>query len=133
MAMQSQSKKILNKQGFLLIELLVALLLIAVFTYIIACYQSISIQTGHEAIMRWQAVNMISSFLAKATVDATLLKKKNYEEDGYVISWQKISNNMPRPHFLEKNKNFSYFALNIVWDGYDKKKHSYHCVAGLNT
>jgi Tfp pilus assembly protein PilV len=133
MVMQSQSKKLQAQSGFLLIELLVALLLLAVFTYIIAYYQSMSIQTGYEAIQRWKAVNVVSSFLAKATVDQALLQKKTYEEDGYVVTWEKMPMKISLPSCFTTFKKNSYLNVTVTWSGYYNKQYSYQCIGGVSS
>ncbi len=133
MVMQSQSKLLRARDGFLLIELLVALVLLAVFTYIIAHYQSISIQTGYEAVQRWKAVNVASSFLAKATVDPTLWQKKTFQEEGYEVTWQDVPMKISMPSVFKNRKKNSYSMLTVTWQGYDKKNYSYHCSGGVST
>lgn len=131
MAMQSQSKIFQARKGFLLIELMVALLLVSVFTYIIAYYQSMSIQTGYEAIERWKAANALSSFFAQATVDPTILQKTITQEDGYSFSCERLPIKVAMPPVLKKQKKISYYNVTVTWDGYAKKKYSYQCVGGV--
>lgn len=133
MVMQSQSKKPQVQDGFLLIELSVALLLLAVFTYIIAHYQSMSIQTGYEALQRWKAVNVVSSLLAKASVDPTLFQKKSYEEEEYVVTWKQVPCKIDMPRFLKNPKKNAYVAFTVTWNGIDKKRYSYQCIGGVSS
>ena len=130
MTMQSQLKSALQRPGFMIIELLVTILVLAVFTFIIACYQSMSIRASYEAIERWKAVNAVRTFLVKASCDRTLFTKKNIKEDTYAITCTIVPLAINAPaQFARANKN-SFFEVVASWKGYNKQC-TYSCIAGV--
>lgn len=130
MTMQSQLKSALQRPGFMIIELLVTILILSVFTFIIACYQSMSIRASYEAIERWKAVNAVRTFLVKAACDHALLTKKNVKEDTYDITCTRVPFTVKTPaQFINTKKN-SFFEVVASWKGYNKQC-TYSCIAGV--
>ncbi len=130
MAMRSQLKRSLQRSGFMIIELLVTILILSVFTFIIACYQSMSIRASYEAIERWKAVNAVHTFLVKASCDRSLLTKTTIQEDSYNITCARLSLALEGPAQFTNAKKHSFYEVAASWKGYHKQC-TYSCVAGV--
>lgn len=130
MTMQSQLKSVLQRSGFMVIELLVTILILSVFTFIIACYQSMSIKASYEAIERWKAVNAVHTFLVKASCDRSLLTKKNSQEDSYAITCTRLSLAIEGPVQFTNAKKHSFYEIATSWKAYHKQC-TYSCIAGI--
>ena len=130
--MQSQLKSVVQQDGFMVIEVLVTILVLSVFTFIIACYQSMSIRASHDAIARWKAVNAVHSFLVKASIDPSLLAQKNGKEDEYAISCTPLSLPIYGPSEFNVSQKNSFFKVTASWQG-SRQKNSFACIAGVMT
>lgn len=109
--------------GFLLIELLVSLLLMALFMFVIAGYQNLIIRWMHEARARITAVNHVSSFLEIAAVNSAVLSK-TYQQNSTTITPQLHSfQPLHLPHGFTAPRATVLVAA-VAWDGFEQKKHT---------
>lgn len=78
--------------GFLLIELLVSLMLLLFFMYLMQRYQGKIIEVKQAAIKRYEVSNLIASFLAKLSVNSTMLKQTTYSYNDITLHWEATEN-----------------------------------------
>lgn len=114
-----------TQNGFLLIELMIALIVLIFFMHLMFCYQTMSIVTGYEAIKRFEMINGVNSFLARASLDPTLFDQMNYCYKDCTLTW-KHSDIPIENKILLKNMPSSIHSLSlkVTWLGWNKKQNS---------
>lgn len=127
------SEKRLPREGFLLIELMISLIVVIFFSYMLYCYLSILIATNYETLKRYEATHLIQSFLAQAIFDPTLLQQKNiYSKDGITLRWDFDAISIDLPAFLKNTiNNTKYVTVYAEWMGPYKKKQSLAIKSGV--
>ena len=116
-------QRVHTRQGFLLIELMVGLLVLLLSIMLLCSYQGLIIVTQYNFLKRWQAVNELHSFLAKVTFDSSLLKKKDYNRNDVTITWSLDSYQIKKQHDFKLLKKPVHLVLYTVeWKGWGNKK-----------
>lgn len=129
---QIYQKNMLKQQGFLLLELMVALTLLMFFMYLMYHYQGMNIKTYSASLHTYQAANHIHSFLVQARFDPLLLKKKSYRKDGYTLTWQKHEFPFKKTKFLQDiSSSIQCLVVQAQWTGWDKKNYTMSVTSGI--
>jgi hypothetical protein len=118
--------------GFLLIELMVALMLCIFFIYLMYCYQGMCIEVRYETIKRYEVTNLIHSFLAKASINPALLNQENYKENDCTLTWKIQDFHCKKPEFLKEiSSKTQCIQVTAQWFGLNKKNHTMIVAGGI--
>ncbi len=120
------------RQGFLLIELLIGLLLFLVFIYIMQLYQMHIIRINYEAIHRYKALMLINSFMSTIIYQPEILNKQQYTHPDGIIRWsnEPFPFDVPitNPPLVSKAR---CLHLTVSWLGWHKEQRSLSTTAGI--
>lgn len=122
----------LIEPGFLLIELMVSLMIMLVFSCLLYGYYGKILEIKHESIKRYEVINIINSFLAKANNNSSLLQDKNYCQNGVALSWTIENFAFTEISFIKKlSSQIQCLVLKAEWYGYNNKKHAISLKTGI--
>jgi Tfp pilus assembly protein PilV len=118
--------------GFLLIELMVALLILIFFMYLMYRYHSMTIETKYEAIKRYEVTNLIHSFLAKVSYDPSLLSENHYKQDGCTLTWTLEDFPFKKTELLTLvTAKVRSLKIRAQWYGWHNKIHTMIVTSGI--
>lgn len=121
-----------SQEGFLLIELMVSLMILIFFIYLMYRYQSMCIEVKYELVKRYEVTNLIHSFLAKASSNATLLQQENYVQDGCTLTWSLEDFPFKKIDTLALvTSKIRCLKLHAQWNGWNKKLHTMVVTSGI--
>lgn len=119
-------------EGFLLIELMVALMVLIFFMYLMYRYHSISIEARYEAIKRYEVTNLMHSFFAKALYDPSLIKQNNYVHEGCTLTWTIEDFPFKKTEFLTLfTSQVRCLKLQAQWKGWHNKLNTMVIASGI--
>lgn len=119
------------RNGFLLLELLIGLLLFFVFMYLMYLYQAQTIQTNYEAIHRYKALMRLNSFIATLIYQPELLNQKEYVHADGTIQWSYESFPFETPKNPSLISKARRLHLTITWLGWHQEKRQLSLSTGI--
>jgi hypothetical protein len=127
-----ESKSALFHEGFLLIEVMVSLILFVFFIHLMYRYETLILETKYEALKRYEALNILHSFLAKATKKPSLLQEKNYADHGCTLTWTVEDFPFKKTDILNSlSSKTRCLRIYAQWQGWNKKNRTASITTGL--
>lgn len=113
-----------RNSGFLFIELMTGIVVFMLFVWLIYSYSGLIIITKYNALKRYEALNALHSFIARATCNATLLRDKKYNQNGFMITWEPQNFKIPFDCGTQKlTSNVQNMIITTRWLDWNKKAH----------
>lgn len=120
--------------GFLLLEFLTTLLLISLFTFIIAQYQVMTIVWSKEALLYQEALNQLQAYCLQIQHNGNAKRQNN----AIIITHE--THNAPQPRNMSVyqipssvNDSFKIITARATYQAACKNKRTLSCVAGVYT
>ncbi len=121
--------------GFLLIELMVALVALLLSTTILISWHNLIINKKKDTLRLFQVTSLSASLLEQLKIDRTLQRKQRMQKDSIEFNWHTTSVPLEQINHLigkpDHQTYFSYITLVAVWKTAQGERKTYTVHGGI--